>query len=545
MKKSLLTFLLTGLTLGALAADISIKITKRYLNLPVSQQTERAAMAYTVDGVESQRFVIRLSAQPQYWVFSDVSAYRGKTLTISYAGDSSGLGKIYQDDRIQGQDSLYHDPYRPQYHFTTRRGWINDPNGLVFYEGEYHLFYQHNPFEREWENMSWGHAVSKDLVHWQELSVALHPDKLGTMFSGSAVIDYENTSGFGKPGNPAMVALYTNASPEKQVQCVAYSLDKGRTWTKYNEGKPVIDSKAKWNSVDTRDPRVFWYQPGEHWVMVLNERDGHSIYTSKNLKEWAYQSHTAGFWECPDLFELPIDGDPNRKKWVMYGASNTYMIGTFDGKAFKPESGKHYFSSGSIYAAQTYNNIPESDGRRIQIGWGRVPQKEISFNHMMLLPTELTLHTTKEGTRLFSKPVREVEQLFKSVKQWEALTSDDANAKLKEFQDADRLRIRTTIKLSHATDAGFNLFGQRIIGYDLNFNLLNGMFYSPQDPTSTELSADIYVDRTSIEVFIDGGAYSYSMERKPDPKNKEGFHFWGNRIEVKDLEVFTAQSIWE
>ena len=545
MPQYLLTIFLASLSCSALAADISIKITKRYLNLPVSQKTDRAAMTYQIDGQEVERFVIRLSDQPEYWVFSDMSAYRGKTLTISYAGAGEGLSKIYQDDQIRGQDSLYHEPYRPQYHFTTRRGWINDPNGLVFYEGEYHLFYQHNPFEREWENMSWGHAVSTDLVHWRELPVALHPDPIGTMFSGSAVIDYDNTSGFGQPGTPAMVALYTNASPEKQVQCVAYSLDKGRTWTKYNGGKPVIDSKATWNSVDTRDPRVFWYSPGHHWVMALNERDGHSIYTSTNLKDWTYQSHTSGFWECPDLFELPVDGDPAHKKWVMYGASNTYMIGTFDGKVFKPEGGKYYFSSGSIYAAQTYNNIPESDGRRIQIGWGRIPQKEVSFNNMMLLPTELTLHSTQEGTRLYSKPVQEVEQLFKSVNKWQSLTAAEANTKLNEYRDADRLRIKTTIKLSHATDAGFNLFGQRIIGYDLNFNKLNGMFYSPENPTSMELTADIYLDRTSIEVFIDGGRYSYSMERKPEAHSTEGFHFWGNRIEVKNLEVFSADSIWK
>ncbi len=545
MLKTLFALLVIGLTYQSVAADITIKVTKRYLNLPVSQKAERAAMTYQVDGEEAQRFVIRLSDQPEYWVFSDMSAYQGKTLKISFAGQASGLSKIYQADQIQGQDSLYHEQYRPQYHFTTRRGWINDPNGLVFYEGEYHLFYQHNPFEREWENMSWGHAVSSDLVHWRELPVALHPDKIGTMFSGSAVIDYDNTSGFGQPGNPAMVALYTNNSDEKQVQCVAYSLDKGRTWTKYNGGKPVIDSKAKWNSKDTRDPRVFWYEPGRHWVMVLNERDGHSIYTSENLKEWAYQSHTTAFWECPDLFELPVDDNPNLKKWVMYGASNTYMIGTFDGKKFTPESGKYFFSSGGIYAAQTFNNIPESDGRRIQIGWGRIPQKELSFNHMMLLPTVLTLHTTKDGIRLFSQPVREVEQLFKPVNKWASLTSEEANAKLKPYYDADRIRIKTTIKLSHATGAGFNLFGQRMIDYDLNFNLLNGRFYSPEDPTSTELSADIYIDRTSIEVFIDGGKYSYSMERKPDPNNKEGFHFWGNRIEIKNLEVFTVESIWK
>lgn len=545
MLKFIFTAVCSLLMLSVSGAEITIKITKQYLNLPVSQSDEHALMTYKVDGVQEQKFVIRLSDAPEYWVFSDVSAYIGKTLTIGFEGDTSGLSKIYQDDRIAGQDSLYHEKFRPQYHFTTRRGWINDPNGLVFYEGEYHLFYQHNPFEREWENMSWGHAVSNDLVHWKELAVALHPDEIGTMFSGSAVIDYDNTSGFGKPGNPAMVAFYTNASPQKQVQSVAYSLDKGRTWTKYNDGKPVIDSKEKWNSVDTRDPRVFWYAPTKHWVMVLNERDGHSIYTSSDLKDWAYQSHTTGFWECPDLFELPVDGDDTNRKWVMYGASNTYMIGSFDGKEFKPESGKYYFSSGSIYAAQTYNNIPESDGRRIQIGWGRVPQKEISFNNMMLLPTVLTLRTTKDGVRLFSNPVEEVENLFEPIKNWSSLTSSEANVKMEEFADSDRLRIKTKIRLSHATDAGFNLFGQRIIGYDMNFNTLNGLFYSPEDPTSMELVADIFIDRTSIEVFIDGGAYSYSMERKPDNNNKEGFHFWGNAITVENLEVFSVKSIWE
>lgn len=549
MNKYLLTAMLLTVTLLTImqpvaAADITIKVTKRYLNLPVSHKQERKAMTYTIGGKEEQRFVIRLSAEPEYWVFSDLSAYKGKTIKISYEGDAAGLGKIYQDDKINGQDSLYHEQKRPQYHFSTRRGWINDPNGLVFYEGEYHLFYQHNPFERDWENMSWGHAVSRDLIHWEELPVALHPDKVGTMFSGSAVIDYDNTSGFGKPGKPAMVAAYTADNPDRQVQCIAYSLDKGRTWTKYNDGKPVIDSKEKWNSKDTRDPRVFWYKPGKHWVMALNERDGHSIYISDNLKDWKFESHTTGFWECPDLFELPVDGDQNNKKWVMYGASNTYMIGSFDGKAFKPEGGKYYFSSGSIYAAQTYNNIPEADGRRIQIGWGRIPQEGMPFNNMMLLPTELTLRKTKDGIRLFSVPVKEAEQLFSPVQKWTNLSSSEANQKLKEFYKADKLRIKATIKLSHATDAGFNLFAQRMIGYDMNFNQLNGMFYSPQDPTSMELTADIFIDRSSIEVFIDGGAYSYSMERRPDPGNTEGFHFWGNNIEVKNLEVFSAKSIW-
>jgi sucrose-6-phosphate hydrolase SacC (GH32 family) len=296
--------------------------------------------------------------------------------------------------------------------------------------------------------------------------------------------------------------------------------------------------------VDTRDPRIFWYKPGNHWVMVLNERDGHSIYNSKNLLDWTYESHITGFWECPDLFELPIDGDKTKTKWVMYGASNTYMVGSFDGKKFTPETGKHYYVTGSIYAAQTFTNIPESDGRRIQLGWSRISHEGMPFNGMMLLPTELTLKTTKEGARVFSQPVKEANQLFNSINKGTGLTEGDANEKLKAYQDSDKLRIKTTIKLSHATSAGLSLNGQKLLDYDMNFNLVNGVFYSPQDMTSMEISADIFIDRTSIEVFIDGGAYSYSMQRKLDPKNKEGLRFWGTNITVKDLEVFSVKSIW-
>lgn len=526
------------------AQDLSITVTKRYLNLPVSQAQNRGMMQFMVKDKPERAFKIRLAAKPDYWVFCDMAALQGKTITIRYDGNREGLTKIYQADNMAGQDSLYREKNRPQYHFSTRRGWINDPNGMIYYAGEYHLFYQHNPYEREWENMSWGHAVSRDMIHWEELPTALSPDSLGTMFSGSTVIDYANTAGFNQGNVPAMVAFYTVDTPEKQIQCMAYSLDKGRTWTKYAKN-PLIDSKAKWNSKDTRDPRVFWYTPGNHWVMVLNERDGHSIYTSKNMKAWTYESHVTGFWECPDLFELPIDGDTTKTKWVMYGASATYMIGSFDGKTFTPESGKHYYVTGTIYAAQTFANMPPNDPRRIQIGWGRVQQPGMPFNNMMLLPTELGLRTTRNGLRLSSVPVKETEQLFEKVQQGTSLSATDANEKLKAFNQSDRFRVRTTLKLSHATSAGLSLFGQRLLEYDMNGNRINGVFYSPENMTSMELTADIYVDRTSIEVFIDGGTYSYSLERKPVSGSAEGLKVWGTAIEVKELAMYTAKSIWK
>lgn len=533
--------LLFGTCSTAIQADeITLKITQRYLNLPVSHQTDRKKMSFTIDGKEERSFVIRLApGKPDYWVFCDMDAYKGKKLTISYDGE--GLQQIYQDSQIAGQDSMYHEKSRPQLHYSQRRGWNNDPNGMVWYDGEYHLFYQHNPYEREWENMHWGHAVSRDLIHWEELNEALYPDHNGTAFSGSAVVDYENTSGFGSKDNPAMVAIYTGASA-KQVQCIAYSLDKGRTWTKY-EKNPVIDSGKLWNTVDTRDPKVFWYGPNKEWVMILNERDGHSIYTSADLKEWKYESHVTGFWECPELFELPVDGNPQNTMWVMYGASGTYMLGDFDGKVFTPKHGKYYYCGGSIYAAQTFTGIPESDGRRIQIGWDRINHPNLPVNGCMTLPTELTLRTTKDGVRLFCNPIKELNSLEQEGIKAENLTAEQANRLLAPYADNDVIRIRFTMKLSHATSAGLSFNGQNLVDYDMNGNRINGVFYSPEDMTSMELTADLIVDRTAVDLFIDNGAYAHYMQR--EGKNKDGYLFWGNNIEIKSLQINPMKSIWK
>ena len=218
----------------AQTAERSLKISGKYLNFPISHKTDRAKMTFRVPGEPDLSVVARLAGEDaDYWVFRDVSSLEGKTVTILYEGSADALDKIYQSDEPEGHETMYHEKNRPQFHFTTRRGWINDPNGLIYHNGEYHLFYQHNPYEREWENMHWGHAVSRDLIHWKELPDALYPDSLGTMFSGSAVIDYGNTAGFNRRNKPAMVAAYTAAGQDRQTQCIAYSLDDGRTLTKY------------------------------------------------------------------------------------------------------------------------------------------------------------------------------------------------------------------------------------------------------------------------------------------------------------------------
>lgn len=528
----------------ALGGVRTFKIKSRYLNIPISGKVDRRQLTFSAKGMDTLRVVARIAdVSPDYWVFKDVSAYKGKTLTLNYDGSQQALDNIQESDTIVGQTSMYKEENRPQFHFTTRRGWINDPNGLVYHKGLYHLYYQHNPYEREWENMTWGHATSPDLLHWTEHDDVLFPDRLGTMFSGSAVYDEQNTSGFGSSKNPPIVYAYTADRSDREVQCIAYSLDGGYTLHKF-DGNPVVDSHDKWNTHDTRDPRLFWYAPGKHWVMVLNERDGHSIYNSKDLREWTYQSHVRGFWECPDLFELPVDGDPSNTRWVMYGASNTYMIGSFDGKTFVPEGGKYSFTSGTIYAAQTFSNIPASDGRRIQIGWGRIAHPGMPFNGMMLLPTELRLRTTVDGIRMTSVPVREVESLLKEVYTAKgAQRTDEANTACRRFDSLDGLHLHCTLQLSYSTSAGISLNGQSLVDYDCNQNTINGRFYSPQDPTQLSITVDVYVDRTSVEVFVDDGLYSYSLERKHDG-NSRGLEFWGNEATVSNLKIDAVQSVW-
>lgn len=538
--------------LSVLGDTLTIKVNCKYLNIPISHSVDRKRFTLTAKGLDTLSVVARIAeGTPDYWVFKDVGRYKGKKLELSYEGSKSALENIVQADSIFGASAMYKEENRPQFHFTSRRGWINDPNGLVYHNGLYHLYYQHNPFEREWENMTWGHATSSDLLHWSEHDDVLFPDRLGTMYSGSAVFDERNTSGFGTKKNPPLVYAYTADSSEREVQCIAYSLDGGMTLKKY-EGNPVVDSHDKWMTHDTRDPRLFWWPPqgplgGEetsgvgHWVMVLNERDGHSIYTSANLKDWTYQSHVTGFWECPDLFELAVDGNPNNTRWVMLGASNTYMIGTFDGKTFVPEGGKYRFCTGSIYAAQTISHEPK--GRRIQIGWGRLSHPGMPFNGMMLLPTELTLKTTREGIRMINKPVSEVQSLFQNLLSCsDVMNADAVNRMLESVSRKDGLHVVFTLHLNHRTSAGLSFSGRNILDYDSNFNTINGQYYSPEDPTSMDLTAEVFIDRTSVEVFIDGGLYSYSMEwhdRKP-----EGLRFWGTNLIVSGLKVDRIKGIW-
>jgi fructan beta-fructosidase len=511
-------------------------------------------VSVSVGGEAVRRFTIELAdGEPDWWAFLDVSAWKGKKLTVEVdrlPARSKGLSSIDQGDTLKGAADLYKEALRPQLHFSSRRGWLNDPNGLVYYDGEYHLFYQHNPYGTRWGNMHWGHAVSRDLVRWEERPIALYPDKTGPMFSGSAVVDWKNTSGLGKGGEPPVVLAYTAFGPPA-VQCLAYSNDKGKTWAKYAKN-PVLKNIAP----EDRDPKVIWHAPTKRWVMVLYvglPRKGgkgvnHTVhfFTSPDLKEWTYRSKVDGFFECPDLFELPLDGDAKKTKWVLTAASSEYMVGTFDGVTFKPQTKKLPGHRGrGFYAAQTFSDIPARDGRRIQIGWGQMPSPGMAFNQMMCFPCELSLVTTADGPRLAWRPVKELEKLrAKSHKVGPvALRPGGADplAKVK----GELVEVRLEAEPSEDAELALTLRGTAI-GYDTKKQELRvGDLKAPAPLRGGKLKLIALVDRTSLEVWASDGLTYVPSPVIPKAKDLSlSLAVKKGAVKVTALDVHELRSIW-
>ncbi len=331
----------------------------------------------------------------------------------------------------------FHQRWRPQFHFTAVDTWMNDPNGMVFYDGEYHLFYQNNPFGNRWGHMSWAHAVSRNLTHWEHLPLALAEENGVMIFSGSAVVDWKNTSGFGRDGKPPLIAIYTGHYTTRplQNQHLAYSNDKGRTWTKF-AGNPVLDLKM----ADFRDPKVMWHEPTSRWVMTValpKEAKVH-FYASPDLKRWNYVGEfggagaTNGLWECPDLFPLRVEGGGS--KWVLIvninpggpagGSGCQYFVGEFDGRRFVADAPAGSAKQAALwadfgrdfYAAVSWSDIPRRDGRRLWLGWmsnwdyaNDVPT--LPWRSAMTVPRQLELRQTPAGFRLLQRPVRELAKL--------------------------------------------------------------------------------------------------------------------------------------
>jgi fructan beta-fructosidase len=452
----------------------------------------------------------------------------------------------------------YAEPHRPQIHFSPETGWMNDPNGMVYYDGEYHLFYQYAPKEIDIPNPKhWGHAISTDLVHWEHLPVALSPDSLGEIWSGSAVVDWENSSGLQTGDEAVLVAIFTHFQNGDQQQSLAYSNDRGLTWTKY-DGNPVIPNPG---FKDYRDPKVFWNPSSAHWVMVLAAGDRVLFYTSLNLIDWHLASQFGelegahgGVWECPDLFPLCVDGSPDTTLWVLLvsvgsgapngGSGTQYFIGGFDGETFTnhlPARAVNWVDYGlDNYAGVTFSDVPKSDSRRIFIGWMsnwiyayKVPTNP--WRGTMTLPRVLELVTDKTGTpQLTSSPIRLLNKLRLTQTQNIQHEEDTLDGTLmpvgnhpilQEF-DGQALEILAEIDPGTATQFGFRFKNkardQVMVGYDVQAQALfidrrgsgivdfdpnfgRHIHAAPLDLESSTLQLHIFMDRSSVEVFGNGG----------------------------------------
>ncbi len=527
-------------------------VAKRYLNFPVKHGAAKRRVSFEVDGRIAREFEIELAdggsatggnrAAPDFWVFLDLGPFAGKRATIRVdrlPEDSAALKLVEQADTIKASDELYGERLRPQFHFTSRRGWNNDPNGLVFFNGEYHLFYQHNPYGWSWGNMHWGHAVSRDLVHWTELPIAIYPRQFGDWaFSGSAVVDWNNTSGFGTSAAPPLVAAFTSTG---RGECIAFSTDRGRTWTDF-DSNPVVKHQG-------RDPKLFWHEPTGRWCMaVYDEFQGGQLiafYTSNDLKVWEFQSRIDGFYECPDIFELPADGDAAKKKWVLTAASSEYMIGTFDGRRFTPETPKLPGHRGNaFYAAQTFSDIPAADGRRVQIGWGQMPSPGMPFNQMMCLPCELSLRSTPDGPRLSFQPVRELTQLHTKTHHLAPQPLKPGENPLANLR-GELFDIRLDLDVGDAAEVGLRVRGTPVTYDAKSRELICLNRRVPLTPIGGRVRLQVLADRTSLEIFAADGLVYMPMSVPPNPDDRSLAVFaTGGTAAIRSLEVHELRSIW-
>lgn len=455
---------------------------------------------------------------------------------------------------VQAPAGLYNEPYRPQFHFTAKKGWLNDPNGLLYYDGEYHLFFQYHPLREADYLKWWGHAVSRDLVHWEEIAPAIEArDKIG-IWSGSAVVDWNNTSGLRTGEQKTLVAFYTGALMAAHpgevnpfMQYMVYSNDRGRTWTAYDK-KTVLGHVRSEN----RDPKVFWYAPGKTWIMTIYiDGNEYQFFSSPDLKQWTYLSSLTvpGCAECPDIFEMRVEGNKESSKWVFVGGNGHYMIGSFDGKKFTPETGPFQADfGGNYYATQTFNDIPRKDGRRIQLAWmywvNGSEYPGMPFTQQMNFPCELTLRAFPEGLRICRVPVREISALRKSEHKWKSRILKPGDNLLSGIS-GELFDIRAEIELKDATEFGLRCRGEAI-SYSVKDRKLTCLGKSIDlEPSNGRIKLQVLLDRTSLEVFGNDGRVVMSSCFLPSAENKS-LEIYANSgsVRVVSLSAYELKSAW-
>ena len=592
---------------------ISVQNPTKYLLLPIQEENDEAQVLLSTGSKDDTWMDVRLAQNgTDYYV--PFALGNGKTATVKILGlkkDALAINLMRLSDTF---DTTNTDYYRPSYHFTPLYGWMNDPNGMVYKDGEYHLYFQYNPYGSKWGNMHWGHAVSRDLIHWEHLDPAIARDPVGHIFSGSSVVDKKNTAGFGKD---AIIAIYTNNSVNHdEVQCIAYSNDNGRTFTKY-EGNPVLTPFD--GLKDFRDPKVFWYEKDKCWFMIVSADKETRFYKSKNLKKWDYVSafgkglgQQPCQYECPDFFQLPVNGDEKNKKWVMtmninpgcwFGGSATeYFVGDFDGKNFTcPDANEvKWLDWGKDhYATVTFSN---TGSRVLAITWmsnwqyaNLTPFKQNRGANG--LPRELKLYE-KNGKYYISEDVApEALALRKSTKELgsqtvegekafagatsgmegafeiEADVTADANG-IAGIELYNNKRERTLIYIDmkegkvvmDRTESGLTDFGKQSVPHDIelawdkqraaegkkparienSINYKNDFALATWAPLSLcqegkkTFHLDIFADKSSIELFVDGGRIAMTNLVFPvAPYENVKLYSKGGKAEFQNMKIHT------
>ncbi len=561
---------------------VSLDVTEDYLLLPIQDDAPEGKICVVKDNEQKGTLMnVRLARErvDSYVPFA-LSAYKGQHISIEIQGVPE-TALCWKELKLSGSfDMANKESFRPVYHHTPAYGWMNDPNGMFYKDGVYHLYFQYNPYGSVWGNMHWGHSTSTDLMHWKFEGCAIVPDAWGAIFSGSCVVDHENTAGFGKE---AVVAFYTSAKStpwgDIQMQSMAYSLDNGKTFTKY-EGNPILTSSEK----DFRDPKVFWYAPGKHWVMILAVGQHMEIYSSVNLKEWkkesefgAMQGAHGGVWECPDLVEIPVEGT-REKKWVLIcnlnpggpfgGSAAQYFVGSFDGKKFvneSPTQTKWMDWGKDNYATVTWNNAP--DGRCIALGWmsnwqyaNNVPTRQ--YRSANTLARDLTLYREGQELYLKSTPSSEVKKARGKKVSIPSFKVSEKHEMVNLFEEKQgAYEVEIVIQNAGASKIAFCLLndkGEKVsMYYDLNRKQFvmdrsesGTVDFSKDFPAVTvapanvdkELTLRLFVDRSSIEAFGEDGKFVMTNLVFPSqPYVKMCFEADKNGYAVKTLNVYKLQ----
>ena len=595
-QKSGLTFEHQGDTLTI----VHITNPSKYLILPIQESCNEGKVKLDTGSPADMAMDVRLAVDSvEYYVpFALPQGAKEATVTIGrVAANAVCWDNISLADTFDTSNTDY---YRPEYHHTPLYGWMNDANGLVYKDGEYHLYFQYNPYGSKWGNMHWGHSVSKDLVHWEHLNPAIARDTLGHIFSGSTVIDKNNSAGYGKD---AMIAFYTSASDEHgQIQCMAYSNDNGRTYTKY-EKNPILTPFD--GLKDFRDPKVFWYEPAQKWYMIVSADKNMRFYSSTDLKQWEYLSQFGeGYgvqpnqFECPDFIQLPVDGNKDNMKWVMIvninpgcpfgGSATEYFIGDFDGKEFKCDTDKSvtkWLDFGKDhYATVCFSNTGD---RIIAVPWmsnwqyaNVTPIRQ--YRGANALPRELSLYTKNGEIYMAANVVKETEALRKSTRNVESLSvegetvidsiTDGLNSGVELEMDivpgkaqtvgfdimnakGEKTKIYLDLKAGRAvmdrTESGLIAFGEKAEPHlkenhdrrkTESINYINDFALGTWAPLSLcegkSYHLNVFVDKCSVELFVDGGRIAMTNLVFPtEVYNSLRFYTEGGKAEVKNLSI--------